>query len=103
MSDGGIVLVQTYEPVTELGGQDGVLPCDAALARELIRQHRAEIIDPKAEAFRYCPGSRAYEAMRASRGKAGPVLVEDEAPVVKQPDEQPKPLPQRRPRKTVTR
>lgn len=96
MSDeGGIVLVQTYEPIPELDGQDGLLPCDAALARELIRERRAEAMDPKAEAFRYCPGSRAYEAMRASRGKAGPVLVADEPPAVS------KPAPQGRARKTV--
>lgn len=78
-----IVVIQTYEPCPELEGRDGVLPCDAALARELVKQRRAEILDPHAEAFRYCPGSRAYEAMRASRGRAGPVLVDEALPAPK--------------------
>ena len=97
------MLIQTYEPVPELDGQDGVLPCDAALARELIRQRRAEAVDPHAEAFRYCPGSRAYEAMRSSRGQAGPVLVDDSPPVVTKPDDEAPPAAKRRPRKMVTR
>jgi hypothetical protein len=71
------VIVQTYEPVAELGGRDGIMLCDEALARDLIEQRRAEILNPQAEAFRYVPGSPAYAAMRENRGQAvgGPVLV----------------------------
>jgi len=62
-----VVIVQTYEPVPELDGLDGLLPCDRALARKLIQQRRAEIVDPWAEPWRYQPGTPAYDAMRAAR------------------------------------
>jgi hypothetical protein len=86
------VLIQTYGPLPELGGMDGLIPCEAVLAADLVAQGRAEIVNPHLEAFRYVPGSRAYEAMRASRGQPGPVQL---------PQAQPAKRPRGRPRKVV--
>ena len=95
-----VVLIQSYEPLPELEGRDGVMPCDPALAQELVRQRRAEIVDPHAEAFRYCPGSRAYEAMRASRGQPGPVRIDDRLPAASLPTPPKRPK-AARPRKAI--
>jgi hypothetical protein len=59
------VLLQTYAPCAELDGRDGLLACDEDLARRLVDEGRAEIMNPWAEAFRYVPGTPAYAAMRA--------------------------------------
>jgi hypothetical protein len=75
-----IVLIQAYEPLPEIGGMSGILPCEAALADTLVQQCRAELVNPNAEPFRYCPGSRAYTAMLASRGRPGPVLIPADVP-----------------------
>ena len=62
-----VVIIQSYEPLPELDGLDGLLPCDRALARKLLEERRAEIVDPWAEPWRYQPGTPAYDAMRAAR------------------------------------
>jgi hypothetical protein len=62
-----VVIIQSYEPLPELDGLDGLLPCDRKLARTLIEQRRAEEVDPWAEPWRYQPGTPAYDAMRAAR------------------------------------
>jgi hypothetical protein len=67
------VLLQTYAPCAELDGRDGLLACDEDLARRLVDEGRAEIMNPWAESFRYVPGTPAYAAMRArGAGEAAP-------------------------------
>jgi hypothetical protein len=73
------VLLQTYAPCAELDGRDGLLACDEDLARRLVDEGRAEIMNPWAEAFRYVPGTPAYAAMRARGvGEVAPTPTEPE-------------------------
>jgi hypothetical protein len=71
----GAVLIQTYGPIAELGGFDGLGPCPPDLAQSLIDEQRAEAVDHAREPLRYVPGSATWLAMRANRGESGPVLV----------------------------
>jgi hypothetical protein len=70
------VIVFAFDPVDELEGRVGVIAAEPDLARRLIAEHRAELVEPYCnDTMRFVAGSAAHQAagdaLRAARDRIG--------------------------------